>query len=260
MADPIQQHAIDTIFEKYYQTTDTIIDTEDGEVIHNSLNDAYQSGLTRGLADHPRYTRIDIEGREGCYAIFQKKPQSDIITTEVLTPGIELNIKTPADDFDMQMYSAESIYQFLEGGDPAIDELDRYMRPFEHLTSKKPPTEPPKPNPNPKSKPSLEQIAAEHSGVMNDKLPGDYSPIEYLEDMGELEYEISELALEGKEYIQKNEYGMAAMHLKDADYLQSIHDSLSHGEIKDAITVIEKMDTAGRDHIPVRLYKQIYRM
>ncbi len=258
MSDPIQEYALNAIYEKHYSTIESIIDTEDKEIIDNALNDAYESGLTRGIAEHPRYTRIDIEGRDGCYAIYRKKPESNTITTEVLTPGVNLTMKTPVDDTALQMESADLIYELIQGGEPAIDELDCYLRPFEHLACNKNTVRTNKETK--KEQPSLEKIAIEHSGVMNDKLPEGYSPIEYLEDMGELEYEISELVQEGKEYLAKNKYDMASLIFKDVSNLQSIHDSLTEAEIKEVIDVVEIMDTAARDHIPNRLYSNIYKM
>ncbi len=253
MTDPFQKTAINAIYQKYYNKPGTLIDTEDSELISNSLNDAYQSGLNRGLLEHPTYRQIDIEGLLGHYATYKREPDSNIITTEVLTPGIELVIKTSVDDYEEQRYATEQIYRLLECETPTDKDIDKYMRPFEHLSSK---TSKQKNEP----KPSLENITAEYNCGISSKLPDGYHLVDYMEDIGELKFEIDELIHKGKLSVEKANYRMAVSEFKDVTDLKSIRAYLLQGKFSNAISGIDKLDTKAREHIPNRLYGKIYKM
>lgn len=142
MKDTIKQNALEDIAQKglevdnIYSIThwdDTPLKFSLAEVRH-VLESAYDAGLARGLHYHPRYTRIDIEGERHHYAIFNRKPGTNWINVEIMTPEIELESAVPADNPAEQKIAAKSIYRELEGKRCDDAGLDRYMQPFRHLS------------------------------------------------------------------------------------------------------------------------------
>lgn len=135
MTDPITNESIEKIFHGYQERLKFASNEEqkDGLVLEK-LYDAYEAGRSRGTLAHPRYTRVDIEGRYGHYAVFSRKSQSNFVDVQILTPEIELESSLPVNDYPQQLIGAEHIFENLEGYRPIASVLDMYMRPFEHLT------------------------------------------------------------------------------------------------------------------------------
>ncbi len=102
--------------------------------VRNVIESAYDAGLERGLHHHPRYTQIDIESQRHHFAIYNRKPGTNWINVQILTPEIELKSAVPADNPAEQRIAAQAIYKELEGVDCNPDGLDRYMQPFRHLS------------------------------------------------------------------------------------------------------------------------------
>lgn len=131
MTDPIQNQSIDSIV-RYYE--DMVQDTDSNIAFRQALDEAYLLGRNRGTNVHPEYTRVDIEGKDGFYATFTRKKRSDFIDVEILTSEIELESAVPVNDVSQHLIAAEHIYRELEDDSPTPADIDRYMRPFEHLT------------------------------------------------------------------------------------------------------------------------------
>lgn len=132
MTDPIQQESIDSIVQQYHSRLKVTDDMD--ALIQDILNSAYAAGRDRGTLAHPRYTSIDIEGRDGYYTIFSRKQRSEFINVEIVTPEIELESAVPVNDISQQVIGAKHVYRELEGYSPTSAGLDLYMRPFEHLS------------------------------------------------------------------------------------------------------------------------------
>jgi hypothetical protein len=135
MTDPITNESIEKIFHSYQGRLKFASNEEQKDgLILEKLYTAYDAGRGRGTLAHPRYTRIDIEGREGHFAVFNRKPQSEFVDVEILTPEIFLESSLPINDYEQQLIGARHIFEQLEGYRPIKSTLDLYMRPFEHLT------------------------------------------------------------------------------------------------------------------------------
>ena len=133
MIDPIQTESIDAIVKQYQARLPVTKDSD--ALIKDVLNEAYLAGRDRGTLAHPRYTKIEIEGRDRHYAIFHRKMRSQLIDVEVLTPRLSLENTIPADDLEMQLIGAKHIYKILEGYEPSTLGIDLYMRPIEQLAN-----------------------------------------------------------------------------------------------------------------------------
>ena len=137
MTDTIEQESIEKIFREYQDRLKFASNNDQKEgLVLETLYTAYDAGRGRGTLAHPRYTRIDIEGREGHFAVFNRKPQSEYVDVEILTPEIFLESSLPINDHEQQLIGARHIFEQLEGYRPITSALDLYMRPFEHLTGK----------------------------------------------------------------------------------------------------------------------------
>ena len=142
MIDEIMNTSIEVILNKYQQRRNLMVSLAEHQHVCEALNAAYLAGRDRGTIHHPTYTRIDIEGPKGAYAVYHRPPGLDVITAQVLTPGRTSQHIIPDEDLMKQVAAAGRIYQQVAGTRPGLEELDLYMRPIEHLFADFTPGEP----------------------------------------------------------------------------------------------------------------------
>lgn len=141
MKDMIKQNALEDIAQRDLEIDNIYSITHWDEKplnfklaeVRQVLESAYDAGLERGLHHHPRYTRIDIEGERHHYAVFNRKPGTNWINVEVMTPEVEIESAVPADNPTEQKIAAKAIYRELQECHCNDIGLDRYMQPFRHL-------------------------------------------------------------------------------------------------------------------------------
>ncbi len=131
MTDPIQRETIEGIVRQYHNRFNAGDDKND--LVNDIVVASYMAGRDRGTLQHPRYTQIDIEGRDGYYAIFSRRMRSEFIDIQLLTPEVEVQSAVPANNYVEQLIAAADIYHQLEGYRPDAAGIDMYMRPIEQL-------------------------------------------------------------------------------------------------------------------------------
>ncbi len=105
----------------------------------------------------------------------------------------------------------------------------------------------------------LERLTEDERSQIQAKLPPGYLIDQYIDDMQTLQYEINDLIRSGKEFVDAKEYGLAGTTFTDVSDLQDIYTVFSRGKLSKGRVLVESLDTAVRDHLPVRLYDQMYR-
>ncbi|AQQ71422.1 hypothetical protein SMSP2_01796 [Limihaloglobus sulfuriphilus] len=131
MGDLIKSTSIDSLMDQHAKQ---VFKTGDNAALKVVLNMAYDMGMLRGISSHPRYTEIEIQGMSGHYAILSRKPYSNMIDVEILTPEVEVKSSIPADDIAQRLVAAQHVYSELEDVKDNFYGLDSYIRPFEHIT------------------------------------------------------------------------------------------------------------------------------
>ena len=94
--------------------------------------------------------------------------------------------------------------------------------------------------------------------TLRQRIPSNYPLGEYVEDMNSLQDQIDGMIHQGFGYLTEKEYGVAGTTFTDADDLRDIYAVLLDGGFHQAQRDVDRLDTAVRDHIPVRLYDRLY--
>lgn len=79
------------------------------------------------------YRGIEIEGQRGSYAQLRRKPGSEVIEVELLTPTLNRTHYVRADDPEDQWSMAECLQETLEGRRGTGLDIRTYFSVIEHL-------------------------------------------------------------------------------------------------------------------------------
>ncbi len=107
---------------------------------------------------------------------------------------------------------------------------------------------------------SLEELTEKQQSILQSRLPQGYLLGQYIEDVASLHTQIDGLIDDGKGYIKRKQYDIAGTTFSDVADLEDVYDALVQGQLPQALHMVEGLDTAVRDYLPVRLYDQLYRV